>query len=463
MSKPTVLVAGATGYIGSHVARALHDAGYRVRALTRDEGRLGPVRDACDETFVGEATRMETLDGLCDGIDVVVSSLGLRTFRPRPTPEAVDLQANLNILERAQNAGAQQFIFVGVLRADELLEEAPILRPREEFVRRLRDSGLNWTVLRPTGAFNDMEAIFRLAERGWGIVLGDGDHRINPVHAADIAGVAVRSITDPSLHNAEFGFGGPETYTQTEIARLAFRALGKRQRILHVPFRVIDAAAAAISPFNRNAAGFLELFRRAASLEAVGTPVGKHGLRDFYRSLARETESGRALTARTTRSRPSGVLRAAFRLPIYLYGCRLGWLLGHRILLLTHRGRRSGSIRRTPLEVIRHDAASGESVVVSAWGERSDWYRNLKANPAMEIRIGREHYVPRQRFLSPEEAYAEIAAYERRHPLLARTLPRWLGYRLDGTREARRRFADSVRMVAFRPENGAPQPGRDSR
>ncbi|MGH3145271.1 MAG: nitroreductase family deazaflavin-dependent oxidoreductase, partial [Rubrobacter sp.] len=61
-------------------------------------------------------------------------------------------------------------------------------------------------------------------------------------------------------------------------------------------------------------------------------------------------------------------------------------------------------------------------------------------------------YVPEQRFLAPEEVYAEIAAYERRHPLLARTLPRWLGYPLDGTDEARRRFADSVRMVAFRPE-----------
>lgn len=91
-SKSTVLVAGATGYIGSHIVRALHDAGYRVRALTRDEGRLKAVADACDEVFVGDATRMEALDGLCDGTEVVVSSLGLRTFRTRPTPEEVDLR-----------------------------------------------------------------------------------------------------------------------------------------------------------------------------------------------------------------------------------------------------------------------------------------------------------------------------------------------------------------------------------
>lgn len=159
--------------------------------------------------------------------------------------------------------------------------------------------------------------------------------------------------------------------------------------------------------------------------------------------------------AETNRSRPSGVLRAVFRLPIHLYRLDLGWLLGHRVLLLTHRGRNSGRLRQTPLEVIRHDPTREESVVVSAWGGKADWYRNIEANPAVEIRLGRQRYAPEQRFLSSEEAYAEISTYERSHPLLARTLPRWLGYPLDGTEQARRRFAESVRMVAFRPRSGA--------
>jgi uncharacterized protein YbjT (DUF2867 family) len=291
-STPTVLVAGATGYIGRHTVRALHDAGYRVRALARDERRLDPVADACDEVFVAEATRPEALDGLCDGIDVVVSSLGLRTFRPRPTPEEVDLYANLNILRRAQDAGVGQFIFVSALHVEELADRAPILRPREQFVRTLKDSTLEWTVLRPTGAFNDMAEAFRLARRGWGLVLGDGHTRINPVHAADIADVAVRSITDPSLRRAEFGFGGPETYTMSGIVQLAFRALGKRPRIVHVPLWVADAAVALIRPLNSNAAGFLEMFRQAAAtLDMVGTPVGTHSLKGFYEDMRTELDA----------------------------------------------------------------------------------------------------------------------------------------------------------------------------
>jgi hypothetical protein len=65
-------------------------------------------------------------------------------------------------------------------------------------------------------------------------------------------------------------------------------------------------------------------------------------------------------------------LRLAFRLPIYLYRLNLGWLLGHRFLLLVHRGRRSGLRRETVLEVVRYNPATKESVVLSAWGERAD-------------------------------------------------------------------------------------------
>lgn len=163
-------------------------------------------------------------------------------------------------------------------------------------------------------------------------------------------------------------------------------------------------------------------------------------------------------SANTVRTRPSGVLLAAFRLPIHLYNLNLGWLMGRRVLLLTHRGRRSGLVRRTPLEAIRHDPVTGQTIVVSAWGGKADWYRNIEASPALEVRIGRERYVPEQRFLSPDEAYAEISDYERDHPLLARILPRWIGLPLDGTDKARVRFVECARMVAFRPKDRAHDP-----
>ena len=71
----------------------------------------------------------------------------------------------------------------------------------------------------------------------------------------------------------------------------------------------------------------------------------------------------------------------------------------------------------TVLEVLLHDPATRESVVLAAWGEKADWYRNIELTPALEIRTSSERYVPEQRFLAPEENHAVLLDYARRHPL----------------------------------------------
>ena len=151
-----------------------------------------------------------------------------------------------------------------------------------------------------------------------------------------------------------------------------------------------------------------------------------------------------------SRLQRGGVLWLVFRFPVMLYRLNLGWLLGHRMLLVTHQGRRTGQIHQTVLEVVRYDVESREAIVVSAWGERGDWYRNLRASPAVEVAIGSERYQPTQRFLTTDEIEAELKDYQRRHPRLIRAFGAWLGFPVDGTDEALRRFAESVRMVAFR-------------
>ena len=140
-------------------------------------------------------------------------------------------------------------------------------------------------------------------------------------------------------------------------------------------------------------------------------------------------------------------------MPIYLYRIDLGWLLGHRFLLIFHRGRKSGLLHETVLEVLFHDPDTRESVVLSAWGERSDWYRNVAATPALEVRTGGKRYVPEQRFLAPEENHAIVCDYGRRHPLAFRVFAKVFGYPLHGTRAERREVARSLRLVAFRPRD----------
>ncbi len=92
------MVAGATGYLGKFVAQEFKKQGHWVRALARNPEKLeetGPflepaVKDQIDEVFVGQVTKPETLHGLCDGIDIIFSSIGITRQKDRLTYRDVD-------------------------------------------------------------------------------------------------------------------------------------------------------------------------------------------------------------------------------------------------------------------------------------------------------------------------------------------------------------------------------------
>lgn len=147
-------------------------------------------------------------------------------------------------------------------------------------------------------------------------------------------------------------------------------------------------------------------------------------------------------------------LLVLFRAPIWLYRLRLGWTLGNRFLLLTHRGRKSGSIYRTVIEVVHYNPETRESVVVSGWGSRAEWYRNIQHSPPLEVDTGGKRYKPVFRELRPEEKYPVVVDYMRRVPRLARPIVRRLGFDTRGPEAERRAHAERLLMIGFRPAAG---------
>ena len=89
---------------------------------------------------------------------------------------------------------------------------------------------------------------------------------------------------------------------------------------------------------------------------------------------------------------------------------------GPHVLVLEHRGsedRRAPLDRGDGVDIRRH---TREAVICSAWGERPDWVRNIRAVPAVRIQLGRETFAPEQRFLAEDESLAVVAEFRRRHP-----------------------------------------------
>jgi deazaflavin-dependent oxidoreductase (nitroreductase family) len=149
------------------------------------------------------------------------------------------------------------------------------------------------------------------------------------------------------------------------------------------------------------------------------------------------------------------MLAAVLRAPARLYDWKVGWILGRRFLRLTHVGRRTGRQYRTMLEVVGENRDRHEVIVVAGLGRSAQWYRNLLADKATEVAIGRERFVPRQRELDPVEAAAVLAEYERRNryiaPLVRRVLSWLVGWRYDGTPDRRLELVSELPMVALRP------------
>jgi len=164
---------------------------------------------------------------------------------------------------------------------------------------------------------------------------------------------------------------------------------------------------------------------------------------------------GEPSTARTTvagpgREPPRGPLRWLFDVPAVAYRLGLGWIFGRRYLMLTHRGRRSGAIRKTVVEAASFDPVTFESVVVAGWGDRTNWYRNIVASPAIAIETGGRRYHPMQRILEPVEVRDVLRGYLRRNPWARGVIERLGLGPTDGALPDAR--IAHLRGVAFRPD-----------
>ena len=144
-----------------------------------------------------------------------------------------------------------------------------------------------------------------------------------------------------------------------------------------------------------------------------------------------------------------------FRGPVYLYRWHLGWLFGHRALLLTHIGRKTGLHRQTVLEVVEYRPRGPEVIVVNGFGRESDWVRNIESKGGEEITVGLQHFRASHRFLGENEAVEVMRAYERRNrfmaPVVRRGLSWILGWDYQASDADRRRLVEQLPLIAFRP------------
>jgi uncharacterized protein YbjT (DUF2867 family) len=277
-----ILVAGATGYLGKYIVENLIDRDIHTTALVRNPSKFKDFNLAVNNLIPGEVTNAASLKNCCDDIDVVISSVGITKQTDGLSYMDVDYQANLNLLNEAKRSGVTKFIYVSVLNGEKL-KSLKICAAKERFAGELKNSGMDYCIIRPNGFFSDMTEFYNMAQKGRIFLFGDGQLKSNPIHGADLAKVCVDAV---NINDSEIEVGGPETLSQIEIAKIAFEAVNKPLRITYIPDwvrrMVLHASKLLLSS---SKFGPIEFFMNVMAIEMIAPEYGENTLKNYFNSL----------------------------------------------------------------------------------------------------------------------------------------------------------------------------------
>jgi uncharacterized protein YbjT (DUF2867 family) len=274
-----ILVAGASGKLGTEILHALKRQNHYTRALVRDPLRL---HAPADHLFIADARQPDKLKGVCDGIDAVISALGASLHLGRTHDGAnfhtVDYEGNWRLLEQAKAAGVRKFVYVS-MHAVEKMPGVAYVAAHESFVAKLKESGLNYAVMRPTGFFYLFDEILKMARRPFMPLIGGGHARTNPIHEADLATACVESLERDA---PEWELGGPQIFTRREIAEIAARAWGRQPRFFNVSLNLMRGFARQLRRFDQRLGDLMDFGAMVSTVDVVAPQYGTRKLADFF-------------------------------------------------------------------------------------------------------------------------------------------------------------------------------------
>jgi NADH dehydrogenase len=236
-----ILVVGATGLLGGMITQQLLEKEENVRILVRDNSiatemaRVGLGTPA--ETLIasgakpilGDLKDRPSLDEACRGVTTVITTANSVLRGGEDTIESVDLKGTQNLIDAAQEAGVQRFIYVSVIGAD-VDSPNPLGRAKALCEAELQDSGMTYTILQP-GMFMEMWVglvVGAPLQAGQPVTLVEpGDHKHAFVSARDVAAYAVTAVDHGATRKIIIRIGGPEAYSWQDVVHTAGEIMGQ--------------------------------------------------------------------------------------------------------------------------------------------------------------------------------------------------------------------------------------------
>lgn len=229
-----IVLAGAFGNLGSEILKCLCSDGHEVIAADVKEREI----EGCQGKYTFkqiDATNPENLKGLCDGAEVVITTVGLTGASTKVTSYDIDYKGNMNLYNEAKRAKVKKFNYISVISCDlPGAEKVPMLHAKYLVEQEIKKQSMDWIIYRPTGYFYDIAKVFKpYVEKGeMQLLKGYGNVKANVVDCADFARFIVDHMCD---ENVTYNVGGKETYSYIEMAEMCFKAANKPVKIKWAP------------------------------------------------------------------------------------------------------------------------------------------------------------------------------------------------------------------------------------
>jgi len=256
-SAAVILLTGATGTVGSALLRRLTADGTPVRALVRDQRRLGDQRVRV-QIALGDLADPPSFRNALRGVNTVVHLAASIRDQPRASIEELNALATLRLVRAAERAGVERFIFFSALNARHH-SRTRFFRAKALAEEAVEASPLETTIFRPSIIYTPgdpwLTLLNRLSRLPAMPISGSGTAAYEPIWADDVADAVMHALAGGAAPTHELA--GPELLSYDDIVRVALRASHRRRRLLHVPLPVVR--------------GSLRLLRRLAGPKVFAT------------------------------------------------------------------------------------------------------------------------------------------------------------------------------------------------
>ena len=290
------LVVGATGLLGGEICRRLRQRGLPVRALVRKSSEVGKVdelRKIGAEVVTGDLQDPASLDRACAGVTGVVSTASTTLSRQAHDSLAkTDQVGQLNLIEAARKSNVRRFVFVSF--SGNFEGDSPLHVAKRTAEKRLRESGLNYTILRPS-CFMEVwlspalgfDAANRKAQ-----IFGSGDRPMSYISLYDVAEFAAEALTNKAAANQTIELGGPDALAPREVVKIFEQEVGGPIQVTEVPEDALrQQYAQATEEYQKTFAGLMLGVCAGDPIDMRETlkrfPVKLTSVRDFARKTAR--------------------------------------------------------------------------------------------------------------------------------------------------------------------------------